>query len=135
MTAAASPATSTTSTTRARGLAALAGVAVALAYGLVVTLAGDPAVGGAPIPFVAFPIATLVAVLVGWGLLEILDRRMPGRAGNVWAITAVVVTVLSLGGPLTADADGTTKALLAVAHLLVAATVIPLMVRTTRHGA
>lgn len=74
-------------------------------------------------------IATVVAGLLGWGLLELLERKA-SSPGTVWSIVAVVVLVLSMfGGPLggvTTDA----KVTLAVLHVTAGLVMIPGLART-----
>lgn len=73
---------------------------------------------------------SLLASLLGWGVLAILERRSQ-RAGTVWTVAAGVVLLLSLAGPLTAAATtGGTVSLVAL-HLSVAAVLILLLRRTT----
>lgn len=86
---------------------------------------------------VAVLLPSFAASVAGWGLLALLER-FTARARVAWTVVAVVVLVLSLGGPL--PATGITAAdqlALASMHLAVAATLIPLLARTspTRVGA
>lgn len=74
---------------------------------------------------------SLVASLLGWLLLSLLDRRSP-RARAVWTGAALAVLVVSLALPLTAATTTAAATGLIVMHLAVAATVIPLMRRTAR---
>lgn len=68
--------------------------------------------------------AALVVSLAGWGLLTLLQRRT-SDARRSWTIVAVTVLVLSLGGPLTADASTVTRVYLAHMHLAVGLVLIP----------
>lgn len=70
--------------------------------------------------------ATLIASLVGWGLLAILERRTP-RARSIWTVAALVVLLVSLSLPLTAGVSGTTKVVLALMHVAAAAVLIPVL--------
>jgi hypothetical protein len=75
--------------------------------------------------------STLIAGLVGWALLAVLERvvRRPRR---IWTINAFVAFALSLAGPLTSGADATTTVTLIGMHLAVAAVLIPALGRTAR---
>ncbi len=73
---------------------------------------------------------SLLASLLGWGLLAVLERRTQ-RAGTVWTVAAGVVLLLSLAGPLTAAVTTGGKVSLVVVHLSVAAVLIPLLRRTS----
>ncbi|MBA3311525.1 MAG: hypothetical protein H0U28_15980, partial [Nocardioidaceae bacterium] len=65
-----------------------------------------------------------------------LERVVPRHARRVWTAAAVAVLVLSLGGPLSgAGITAAIKVWLAVMHLTVGATLIPLMMRTVHQGA
>jgi hypothetical protein len=75
--------------------------------------------------------AALVAGLVGWLLLTVLDRRTP-RARTVWTVTALLVLALSLLLPLTAGTTAAAVTGLVVLHLIVGAVVIPGLARTAR---
>ena len=72
---------------------------------------------------------SLLASLLGWGLLAALERRTQ-RAGTVWTAAAGVVLVLSLAGPLTAAVTTGGKVSLVALHLSVAAVLISLLRRT-----
>jgi uncharacterized phage infection (PIP) family protein YhgE len=72
---------------------------------------------------------SLMASLLGWALLAVLERRIQ-QAGTVWTAAAVVVLALSLAGPLTAAATTSGEVSLVAIHLSVAAVLIPLLRRT-----
>ncbi len=72
---------------------------------------------------------SLLASLLGWGLLAGLERRTH-RADSIWTITAGVVLLLSLAGPLTAAITTAAAATLMLLHLSVAAVLIPSLRRT-----
>ncbi|GAA1434262.1 hypothetical protein GCM10009601_58410 [Streptomyces thermospinosisporus] len=73
-------------------------------------------VGAVPVAFVA-----LVASLLGWGLLALLERFVAQRARTIWTVVAGAVLLLSFL-PLTGGGmDGGTRFSLAVMHLAVAA--------------
>ena len=73
---------------------------------------------------------SLLAGLLGWALLAMLERRI-ARARTVWTWSALVVLLLSLAGPLTAGTTPLAKAVLALMHLTIAAVLIPALRRTS----
>lgn len=73
---------------------------------------------------------SLLASMLGWGLLAALERATP-RAGTLWTVAATVVLLLSLAGPLTAAVTTAAALSLVLLHLSLAATLIPLLRRTT----
>ena len=75
-------------------------------------------------------VAALVGSLAGWGLLSLLRRFTP-KARAVWTVTAIVVALVSLSGPLSATASAGTKVSLVAMHLTVATVVIAVLRRTT----
>ena len=74
-------------------------------------------------------VVSLLASLLGWGLLTMLERRTY-RGGTVWTGTAGVVLLLSLTGPLTAAVTTAGAVSLVLLHLSVGAVLIPLLRRT-----
>ncbi len=68
--------------------------------------------------------ASLTASVLGWGLLALLERRTD-RARMIWSRIAVVTLLASLSLPLSAGANISSKAALALMHLAVAAVLIP----------
>ncbi len=72
---------------------------------------------------------SLLASLLGWGLLAALER-LTQRAATIWTVAAGVVLLLSLAGPLTAAVTTGGKLTLVLLHLGVAAVLIPLLRRT-----
>ncbi|MFI9275260.1 DUF6069 family protein [Kitasatospora sp. NPDC052896] len=72
----------------------------------------------------------VIPPLLGWALLELLERFVPRRATPIWTVLAV----LTLVGGLPYDEAGITMAdqlLLALIHLIVGAAVIPTFVITS----
>ena len=67
--------------------------------------------------------ASLVASLAAWGLLAVLERRSP-NARRIWTAAALAVLLVSLSLPLSAGTTVSTKAALAVMHVVVAAVLI-----------
>lgn len=77
-------------------------------------------IGAAPVAVVA-----LLASLVGWGLLAVLERFGAWRARAIWTGVACAALAVSFL-PLTGDGmDGGTRVPLALMHLAVAAVLIP----------
>lgn len=74
--------------------------------------------------------ATLVASLMAWGLLAMLERRT-SHARAVWTSVAVVVLLASLSLPLTAGTSASTKATLALMHVVAAAVLVPALRRSS----
>ena len=111
-------------------LAALAGWVVAVPIsGVDLEVASGPAtrtVGAAAVLGAGF-----TASLLGWALLALLERRA-SRARGTWTAIAVAALLLSLVGPLGADATAATKVTLALLHVVVAAVLIPVLRRTSR---
>ncbi|SDU48623.1 DUF6069 family protein [Jiangella alkaliphila] len=66
----------------------------------------------------------LAMSLAGWWLLTVLQRRR-SDARRVWTIVAATVLVLSLSGPLVAEADTDAKVYLTLIHLAVGLVLIP----------
>ncbi|MFI7274027.1 DUF6069 family protein [Streptomyces sp. NPDC049879] len=125
--------------TATRGLA-VAGAVVAAAL---VQLVGDPVLGvdlvftqgdqePRDLDTAAFVLFAAVAALLAWALLALLERFAPARARTVWTATAVVVLVLSMLPVLNVEATGGAKAVLALAHVAVAAVLIPPLRRTAK---
>lgn len=124
-------------------LAAIAaGVVANLVYLFVVTKVADydlkvPEVFGQnaqSVPVGSVIGASIVPALLGWGLLTLLERRMPLKAAQIWGTLAVVLLVVGLpwngAGITTKD-----QLLLGVMHLIVGLAVIPTFVVTSRRRA
>lgn len=117
-------------------------VAGAVVAALVVWVIGEPLLGNDLIveqsgqeprdleagAFVAF---SLFASLLGWALLIVLERVAAARAAVIWTAVALVVLALSFAPVLAVQASGGTKAVLALAHLVVGAVLIPVFWRTS----
>ncbi|MEU4681154.1 DUF6069 family protein [Micromonospora sp. NPDC023737] len=125
-------------------VSALAGLAAAIAtelYGLAARAVGLPMEAGnigasvsGPITIGMFAMGTAVAVFWGTVLAVLLARhsRRPARA-YLW--TTVALTAVSMAGPVLAGATVTsTKLMLALAHILAAAIVIPVVTRRLSHS-
>ena len=95
-----------------------------------------PSMGGRPtieIGALAVAISTIVATLIGWGGLALVERRGGGNPRRAWTTLAVIGTVLSLGAPLSGSGlEGSQRGGLMALHLLVAAVFIPIFARTAR---
>ena len=83
------------------------------------------------IGFVQVILVTAMVGLVAWALLALLER-MTDRAATIWTAIAVGVLLLSMLGPLGSGVDTFSKVVLALLHVGAAATIIPLMLRSTR---
>jgi len=68
--------------------------------------------------------ASLIASLLGWGLLAMLEART-SRARTIWTVVALAVLLVSLSLPLSAGTTASTKAVLALMHLAAAAVLVP----------
>jgi Family of unknown function (DUF6069) len=124
---------------RARALCVLAGVlTAAVAWAVEVPLLGihlniSFGAGHMQTTIVAGQVigASLIASLLGWLLLALLERHTP-RAPALWTGIALVVLAVSVAPPLAAATTTSAAVGLVVMHLAVAATVIPAMARTAR---
>ena len=110
--------------------AAVAIWAVATAAGAELTVSFGPGQPIQKVTVVNVVVAALVGSLAGWGLLALL-RRFTANARAVWTVIAIVVALVSLGGPLSATASAGTKMSLVAMHLAVATVVIVVLRRTT----
>ena len=77
--------------------------------------------------------AALVAGLLGWLLLAVLDRRA-ARARTAWTAAALLVLAVSLALPLAAATTTSAAVGLVVLHLVVGAVVIPGLASTARRA-
>ena len=75
--------------------------------------------------------AAVLAGLLGWALLALLVRSV-ARPGTVWRVVAVVVLLLSLGGPLAMGVGTASVVVLLTLHAVVAAVLIPLLPAAVR---
>ena len=75
--------------------------------------------------------AAVLAGLLGWALLALLVRSV-ARAGTVWRAVAVVVLLLSLGGPLAMGVGTVSVVVLLTLHAVVAAVLVPLLPAAVR---
>jgi Family of unknown function (DUF6069) len=122
-----------------RPLAVLAATAGAVAVWVVAQLAGaelrvkPPGQEALVISLPVVVITVLVVGAAGWGLLALLER-LTSRAVTIWTWTAVVVLLLSLSGPLTAEATNATRGWLIGMHLAVGAILIPMLRATARRS-
>jgi hypothetical protein len=74
-------------------------------------------------------VTALAASLAGWGLLALLER-LTRRARAVWTASAAVALVVSFVPLLTPGTSATSRTVLAVLHLTVAAILIPYLARS-----
>jgi hypothetical protein len=124
---------------RRRTVAIGVAVAAALVVYLVERLLGvhvqTPGNGGAP-PADLGPVnvllTALVACLLGWALLAVLER-LTSRARTIWTVIAVLFSLLSLAAPLLSPGLSTAQRIaLAFMHVSVAVILIPLFTSTVR---
>jgi Family of unknown function (DUF6069) len=125
-------------------VSALAGVTAAAAtelYGVVARSAGIPMAAGSigattaePITVGMFAMGTLICTF--WGtVLAVILARYATRPARAYVRTTVALTAVSLAGPIGAgDTAASTKLTLALAHLLAAAIVIPIVTRRLSHA-
>lgn len=78
--------------------------------------------------------ASLGAGVLGWAALALLERTTRRPLGR-WTALAVLVTLASLGGPLSAGDAPASVVTLAGLHVLVAAVLIPALRRTSQAAA
>ncbi|GAA1260378.1 hypothetical protein GCM10009609_24180 [Pseudonocardia aurantiaca] len=71
--------------------------------------------------------------LLGWALLALLERVTP-RARLIWTVVALVVLAVSFFPLFTIEASGGTKVVLALAHVAVAAVLIPVFRATSTNA-
>jgi hypothetical protein len=122
----------------------LAGVTAAAAtelYGLAARAAGIPMEAGSigattaePITVGMFAMGTLICAF--WGIvLAVILARYATRPARAYVRATVALTAVSLAGPLAAgDTATSTKLMLALAHLLAAAIIIPTVTRRLSHA-
>lgn len=81
-------------------------------------------------------VVSLLAALLGWALLALLERLLPARASTAWTVVAGVMLALSLAGPLTGGTTPAVTVTLALMHVTVgAALIIGLRRRTVARAA
>ena len=127
------PATHRLARTRLLGVigAALANVAVwavavpILGIQLLVRF-GNAAPQGVALPAVVG--STVVAGLVGWGLIALLERRI-SRARDTWTGIALFVVLVSMSLPLVTGTTVSTTVTLALMHVTAATVIIPVLRR------
>jgi hypothetical protein len=73
--------------------------------------------------------ASLIASLLAWSLLVMLERRT-SRARTIWTGVAITVLLVSFSLPASAGTTLSTKAALAAMHIAVAAVLIPTLRRS-----
>ncbi|MFI6132654.1 DUF6069 family protein [Micromonospora sp. NPDC051141] len=120
---------------RARGVAVAATVAVAAAVWMVATalfrvdlLVRDNDGGTRTVGLGAVAATSLIASVLGWALLAVLESRVR-HARPIWTGAASVLLLLSLAGPLTAGATTASTVTLALLHLTVGAVLLTLLGR------
>lgn len=125
-------------------ISVLAGLAAAVAtelYGLAARAVGIPMVAGTigasvsgPITIGMFAMGTATSVF--WGtILAVLLARYARRPARTYLWTTIALTAVSMAGPYFAGATATsTKLMLALAHIIAAAIVIPVVTRRLSHS-
>jgi hypothetical protein len=81
----------------------------------------------------AFIMFSLFFSLLGWALLALLER-VTRRARLIWTVAALVFLAVSLVPPLTIEASGGTKVVLALGHVAVGAVLIPVFRATSTNA-
>jgi hypothetical protein len=124
---------------KAGATAAVAGVAAAEAYAALIRAAGVPMRAGFlgashASPVTAASFATGVLVCTFWGtVVAAIVAKTSKRARKTFTVLGCCLTALSLAVPVGAGATAvSTKVTLAVAHVLVASVVIPILARALR---
>ncbi|MGI5175002.1 DUF6069 family protein [Dactylosporangium sp. CA-152071] len=111
-----------------------AAVLALIVYFIARSAAGDLVVksGGSEqtVSAVAVVATVVIAGLLGWGLLALLER-FTAKGRTIWTVVAAVFLLLSLLGPL-GGTDAGTKVSLALLHLLVGAVIITAFTRTSQ---
>lgn len=89
--------------------------------------------GGPPqaVGLVAVIVTSLLAGLLGWGLLAVLTNRL-GNGRRIWTVVAVVGALLSLAGPITSAVGAAATVTLLLLHVVVAAVLISTLPRDAR---
>ncbi|WP_019869960.1 DUF6069 family protein [Salinispora oceanensis] len=84
-----------------------------------------------PVPLAAVIIMSLLSSLAGWALLAAFER-FTDRACSIWTIIALLVLLISYGGPLLGAGLSTgSRITLALMHTAVAAVLIPVLRSTS----
>ncbi|RAO48407.1 hypothetical protein GAR06_01734 [Micromonospora saelicesensis] len=123
---------------RRRTLGVAAAVVAPLAIWAIGALAGvdytveSPGQPATVIGAGAIVMIALVAALLGWAALALLERFAPRVARLVWISLAIVVTVLSFVPVLSVEATGGAKLALGATHVAVAVALIALLPRPRR---
>ncbi|MET8259282.1 DUF6069 family protein [Micromonospora sp. NPDC005205] len=123
---------------RRRALGVAAAVVAPLAIWAIGALAGvdytveSPGQPATVIGAGAIVMIALVAALLGWASLALLERFASRVARPVWISLAIVVTVLSFVPLLGVEATGGAKLALGATHVAVAVALIALLPRPRR---
>ncbi|MEU7974828.1 DUF6069 family protein [Micromonospora sp. NPDC049089] len=123
---------------RRRALGVAAAVVAPLAIWVIGVLAGvdytveSPGQPATVIGAGAIVMIALVAALLGWASLALLERFASRVARPVWISLAIVVTVLSFVPVLSVEATGGAKLALGATHVAVAVALIALLPRPRR---
>jgi len=109
--------------------AAVWAVAVLL-FGVDLRTVIDPGAPARAIGLAAVVPVALVVSLLGWALLELLERWTP-RARTTWTVIAVAVLLASMAGPLLGGVSATATLTLIAAHVALAAVLITVLYRSS----
>jgi hypothetical protein len=106
----------------------------ARALGVLMSVGNIGAATAGPITVGTFTMGTLTCAF--WGtILAVLLARFAAHPARTYVRVTLALTAVSLAGPLNAGATaGSTKLMLAVAHLLAAAVIIPAVARRLARG-
>ncbi|MEU3936218.1 DUF6069 family protein [Streptomyces sp. NPDC029044] len=121
-------------------LATLAGAVATEAFALVARAAGVPmeAAGPGAEEAAEIPVGGFFGGVVFWSVagvvLAVALARWAGRPARTFTVTTVALTALSLAGPAAAPHTATsTRIVLAAAHVVAAAVIVPLLARRLAH--
>ncbi|PZS36481.1 MAG: hypothetical protein DLM59_01185 [Pseudonocardiales bacterium] len=118
---------------RTRILGVAGAVVAALAvWAIGVGLFGiDLLVSGGTVAVTSIFFESLIAALIGWAVLALLEHFSTRYARTIWTVGALAVLLLSLALPLTGAVTTTAKITLALMHLAVGAVLITTLRRTS----
>lgn len=78
----------------------------------------------APLTAVQIIVAVVVPALVATGIFALLRRVFKQRANRIFQVVALIVLLLSFGGPLSQDVSTANQIILALMHLVTAAAIV-----------
>ncbi len=111
------------------GAAVVAAAAANVVLGLIAKGIDVPLlVRGDAVPIPAFAISTIVSGTIGVVMAWIFAKK--GIPARTFLVISVALTVLSMVGPLGADASTATKVVLALGHVVAAVIIIPVLMKS-----